>query len=71
MILLSIPHLWLCWHGDAMEVRRHSLTAIVQACLGFTLLYVYLWDILSAHVPRWKSLASAAARWIPDKRCRE
>ena len=71
MILLSIPHLWLCWHGDAMEVRRHSLTAIVQAWLGFTLLYVYLWDILGAHVPRWKRLASAAARWIPDKRCRE
>ena len=61
MILLSIPHLWLCWHGDAMEVRRHSLTAIIQACLGFTLLYVYLLDILSAHVPRWKRLASVAA----------
>ena len=61
MILLSIPHLWLVWHGDAMEVRRHSLTAIIQAWLGFTLLYVYLLDILSAHVPRWKRLASIAA----------
>ena len=61
MILLSIPHLWLVWHGDAMEVRRHSLTAIIQAWLGFTLLYVYLLDILSAHVPRWKRLASVAA----------
>ena len=71
MILLSIPHLWLCWHGDAMEVRRHSLTAIIQAWLGFTLLYVYLLDLLGAHVPRGKRLAAVVAGWIPDKRCRE
>ena len=49
MILLSIPHLWLCWHGDAMEVRRHSLTAIIQAWLGFTLLCIYLLDLLGAY----------------------
>ena len=49
MILLAIPHLWLCWHGDAMEVRRHSLTAIIQACLGFTLLCIYLLDLLGAY----------------------
>ena len=71
MILLSIPHLWLCWHGDAMEVRRHSLTAIIQAWLGFTLLYIYLLDLLGAHVPRGKRLAAVVAGWIPDRRCRE
>ena len=49
MILLSIPHLWLVWHGDAMEVRRHSLTAIIQAWLGFALLSIYLLDLLGAY----------------------
>ncbi len=49
MILLSIPHLWLVWHGDAMEVRRYSLIAIVQACLGFALLSIYLLDLLGAY----------------------
>ena len=61
MILLSIPHLWLVWHGDTGEVRRHGVIPIVQACLGFTLLYVYLLDLLGDHVSRWKKLASAAA----------
>ena len=60
MILLSIPLWWLVWHGDAMEVHRHSVLAIVQACLGFPLLYIYLLDILGAHVPQWKRLMPAA-----------
>ena len=61
MILLSIPHLWLVWHGDTGEVRRHGVIPIVQAYLGFMLLYVYLLDLLGDHVLRWKRLAAAGA----------
>ena len=44
MILLSLPHAWLIWHGDAMEIVRHSLTAVIQFLLGFVLLWLYIWD---------------------------
>ena len=64
MILLSIPHLWLAAHGNALPngamERRHGVPAIVQACLGFPLLYIYLLDRLGAHVSRWKRLMPAA-----------
>ena len=45
MILLSLPHFWLVWHGDSSEVQRHGLTAALQACLGFLLLCLYMWDM--------------------------
>ena len=38
MTLLSVPQLWLAWHGDAMEVVRHGLTAVVSFLLGGLLL---------------------------------
>ena len=44
MILLSLPHAWLVWHGDAMETGRHSMTAVIQFLLGFVLLWLYIWD---------------------------
>ena len=44
MILLSAPHAWLTWHGDAMETARHGLTAFIQLPLGFMLLWLYVWD---------------------------
>ena len=64
MILLSIPHLWLASHGNALPngamEMRHGIPAIVQACLGFPLLYIYLLDRLGDHVSRWKRLMPAA-----------
>lgn len=46
MVLLSIPHAWLAWHGDAMETVRHSLIAFLQVPLGFGLLLVYAADLI-------------------------
>lgn len=44
MILLSAPHAWITWHGDAIETARHTLTAFVQFQVGFILLLLYVWD---------------------------
>ena len=44
MILLSAPHAWLAWHGDAMETARHNLTSFMQFSLGFVLLWLYVLD---------------------------
>ena len=46
MILLSAPHAWLTWHGDAMETARHSLTAFIQFTFGFVLFWLYVWDLV-------------------------
>ena len=44
MVLLSAPHAWLTWHGDAVETERHALIAYIQFQLGFLLLLIYAWD---------------------------
>ena len=44
MALLSAPQLWLAWHGDAMEVLRHGLTAVVSFLLGGLLLVAAIAD---------------------------
>lgn len=44
MILLSTPHAWLTWHGDAMETARHNLTSFMQFSMGFVLLWLYVLD---------------------------
>ena len=49
MVLLSGPHAWITWHGDAQETARHSLLAFVQFQLGFMLLLLYVWD----HSRKW------------------
>jgi hypothetical protein len=41
MMLLSAPHLILIWHGDAMEVERHALSATYEARLGFVLASIF------------------------------
>lgn len=37
-LLLSIPHLYLVWHGDALDVERHAAMANVQFHVGIWLL---------------------------------
>ncbi len=44
MVLLSVPHAWLAYHGDPMEIVRHSLTAVIQFLLGFVLLWLNIMD---------------------------
>ena len=51
LILLSFPHSWLVWHGDPMEVSRHSFLAAFQFYLGTLLLMVFSYDYLSIAAP--------------------
>ena len=53
MALLSLPQLWLVWHGDAMGYVRHGLTAVLCFLLGGLLLWAATVD---------RSLAQANSR---------
>jgi hypothetical protein len=44
--LLSIPHLYFVWHGDALDVERHAVLANVQFHLGVGLLFTLYLDNL-------------------------
>ena len=44
LILLTYPHLWAVWSGDAFDVTRHALTASVQLRLGLWLASVAVLD---------------------------
>ena len=48
MIVLSLPHAWLVWHGDAMGIVRHSLTALIQFLLGLLLLCGFIYEMRSS-----------------------
>jgi len=43
-LLLAIPHLYLVWHGDALNVARHAVMGNVQFHLGIWLLIVLFVD---------------------------
>jgi len=43
-LLLSIPHLYLVWHGDALDVERHAVLANIQFHLGVWLLIILYVD---------------------------
>ena len=47
LISLSIPHVWLAWHGDPMEIHRHTVLAVLQAYLGLALLGLFAYDSMS------------------------
>jgi hypothetical protein len=51
-LLLSVPHLYLVWHGDALDVERHAVLANVQFHLGAWLLFVLLLDRFLVSVQR-------------------
>jgi hypothetical protein len=42
--LLSIPHLYLVWHGDALDMARHAVIANIQFHLGVWLLIILSLD---------------------------
>ena len=44
IIVLTYPHLWLVWTGDALEVTRHSLLASVMLRIGIWLGALWLLD---------------------------
>lgn len=56
MMLLSVVHIILAWHGDAMEVERHALSATYEARLGFVLAAIFA----VAPFPKRRALRSPA-----------
>jgi hypothetical protein len=49
LILLVYPHAVVVWHGDAMEVARHSVSNAVQLRLGIWLAILAATDLLLRH----------------------
>ena len=54
MILLTYPHAVMVWHGDAMEVGRHSLAIGVQFSLGLWMLLFFAIDFIASRGLRQK-----------------
>ncbi|MBF0550858.1 MAG: hypothetical protein HQK60_10015 [Deltaproteobacteria bacterium] len=46
MLILNIPHAFVCYHGDVMEVPRHCLPVALQFYLGLILLSIFCVDTL-------------------------
>ena len=46
MIITAIPLGILIFHGDLMDLARHSYTNIIQLNLGFVLFYLFMADVL-------------------------
>ncbi|MDM7915012.1 MAG: hypothetical protein ACE15D_18055 [Candidatus Eisenbacteria bacterium] len=57
MLALAPPQILLVWHGDACEVGRHSIGALVQVAVGLPLLLLFVADYLP-----W-SIRRTARRW--------
>ncbi|MGD8403820.1 MAG: hypothetical protein PVJ21_09180 [Anaerolineales bacterium] len=45
-LFLAIPHLYLVWHGDALDIARHAVMGNIQFRLGIWLLLVLFIDSL-------------------------
>lgn len=48
LFLLSIPHLYLVWHGDALDVERHAALVNIQWRLGLSLILLFFLDNVMA-----------------------
>lgn len=55
MIVLTVPHALVVWHGDALEPERHGVPVAVMARLGVLLFILFALDS-----PRRRSSAEAA-----------
>ena len=55
-LLLAIPHLYLVWHGDALDVARHAVMGNVQFHLGIWLLLVLFVDSIFPDRQGYKNL---------------
>ena len=47
LLLSSIPHLLVVWHGDALDVPRHAVLAGVQVHLAFALALAFACDAIA------------------------
>lgn len=57
IILTTIPIGMLIFHGDIMDLARHSFTNIIQLNVGVVLLYLFTADLLMMRVRKCFSLA--------------
>jgi hypothetical protein len=60
LVVLTYPHLWAVWTGDAFDVTRHALAASVQLRLG-------LWLTSAALLDAWMPLRSLGAGETTDR----
>jgi hypothetical protein len=44
MIVITVPHMLVVWHGDALEPERHGVPVAVMARLGVLLLILFALD---------------------------
>jgi len=51
-LLLSLPQLYLIWHGDALDVERHAVVMNIQFHLGLLWLVIFHIDTVSTNTPR-------------------
>lgn len=49
LLILWVPHIFLVWHADAMEIERHAIQANIQFRLAMWLLVVLAADVLVVH----------------------
>jgi hypothetical protein len=45
LLVLWVPHIYLVWHADAMEIERHAIQANIQFRLAMWLLVVLAADV--------------------------
>lgn len=55
-LLLAIPHLYLVWHGDALDIARHAVMGNIQFHLGIWLLIILFVDSLFSDHQRTQKL---------------
>ena len=41
MIVITVPHMLVVWHGDALEPERHGVQVAILARLGLLLLILF------------------------------
>lgn len=49
LVILWVPHIFLVWHADAMEIERHAVQANIQFRLAMWLLAFLAADVLILH----------------------
>jgi hypothetical protein len=57
-LLLSLPQLYLIWHGDALDVERHAVVMNIQFHLGILWLVIFYIDRVITKTPRATAIAA-------------
>jgi hypothetical protein len=60
-LLLSLPQLYLIWHGDALDVERHAVVMNIQFHLGILWLVIFYIDMVITKTPRSAAIAASGS----------